>query len=201
MTDTAVADPFTAPPVPGIDQDAKPVPLGDAFELPPQLADTLGDDDVAPNIGDTADTPLCAKPGCTNHVTKPAKGPSPKYCDEHRGTRASRGTSTGGSRSGWAKAGQVETALNRYVEMIGVGVTFINAADGSSIVKHGPAVTHELVELGKTNLKLRRYLELVSAPGKYGPLTLAIAGMVLPILANHDLIPKLVVDLTGVGKE
>lgn len=183
--------------------DAKPVVVAptDAFQLPPDL--DLGAEDVAPNIpsvtvtGASTDAPFCGKDGCTNHVTKPAKGPYPKYCDDHRGTRNRTGTTTRSNNAGWANAAVVEQSLVRYMGLIGTGIGFIYPDDGTVIVKQGPDVAHELVELGKVDRRLRRYLDIIATPGKYGPLVMAVAGMVLPIMANHDLLPRFVINVTG----
>jgi len=66
----------------------------------------------------------------------------------------------------------------------------VNPTDGRIVADGGPAVVHELVELAKTDSALRKPLELLATPGKYGPLTLAVAGVILPIMANHGLLPQ-----------
>lgn len=138
----------------------------------------------------------CAEPGCANAVVKPERGRTSRYCPEHkRGGDKAPKIDTPRAAS-WPKAREIETALTRYVALIGSGVTFINAADGEAVILHGPAVVHEIVELGRNDKRIRRALELLSMPGKYGPLTLAIASLALPLLANHGLIPSLIVDLT-----
>jgi len=138
----------------------------------------------------------CQLEGCTNSVTKPARGRSPKFCDEHRNTKTS---STGKSRTTvWANANAVEKALSGYLNSLGVVVSFVNANDGMVIAKGADNVAHEITELGRADKKLRHKLELLAAPGKYGPLILAVMPIVIPIMANHGLIPQFVIgEVTG----
>lgn len=173
----------------------------EAFELPADFVP--GADDKAPDLSVGTNTEhLCGKPGCPNEVTKPAKGPYSKYCDEHRGTRAARGTGgnrTSYTRKSWGRAGDVEKSLTTYVQLLGGAVTFVDAKDGTAVTKYGPAVVHEIVELAREDMRIRKYLELLSTPGKYGPLVFALASMALPILANHGLVPQIIVNLTALG--
>lgn len=172
----------------------KEIPDSVSFTVPPEFdpAEDTPPNFTVPAINASA---LCAKDGCPNHVTKPVKGPSPKFCDEHRGTRATTRSIPRASSGSWKRAGEVEIALNKLIEYVGLGVTFVNPVDGSSITKGGPKLARELVILGTTDLKLRRYLELVASPGKYGGLAMAILAMVVPILANHGMLPQLVVNV------
>lgn len=169
-------------------------PVSNVFELPEQFQP--GNDIPPTAFGSSDKAPVrCQFDGCTNSVTKPAKGPTSKYCTEHKVNKGAS-SSTRVSGASWPRAGEVETALTRYAQLIGGGVTFINAVDGETVTKHGPAVSHELVELGRVDKRLRGWLETIAIPGKYGPLALAVAGMVLPIMANHGLIPAFVIGVS-----
>lgn len=178
-----------------------PLVMSKAFELTDDFDPSK---DSAPKASSTSadskPTPLCALDGCTNNVTKPVKGPSPKYCDEHRGAK-NKATTPRISAPGWPRANEIEKALTRYAVMLGGGISFINETDGAAISAGGPAVVHELIELAKTDRRIRRYLEIAATPGKYGPLVLAALGMVLPILANHGMVPQIIVNLTSGGEE
>jgi len=156
------------------------------------MTDTPPAREIDPNdFGFTSDdtAPLrCNEPGCTNELTYSGRGRKPTKCDEHKGSRS---TSTGTrSPRGWSGSAEVETVLVQYVNAIGTGVTFINPDDGRVIATGGPAIAHELVELAKSDMKLRKTLTSLTRPGKYGPLTLATMAVVLPIMANHGLLPQ-----------
>lgn len=90
----------------------------------------------------------------------------------------------------WARAAAVEKYLNEIVQLAGTALIFVNAEDSRIILEGGPRIVHELVELAKSEPALRRYLELSAAPGKYGPLTVAVAAVLIPIAVNHNLIPS-----------
>lgn len=151
--------------------------------------------DIPSDLRDTDSAPLrCNHPGCLNPVVRTGKGGRPpKSCDEHRGKRAS--TTPNGSKSSvsgksWARAGEIESILKEYVSYLGLGIQLVNPADGKIIADGGPNVVHELVELAKTDSRFRKPLEMLATPGKYGPLVLALMGVLIPLLANHGLMPQ-----------
>ena len=154
----------------------------------------LAESDIAPDLpdasGDTAPV-TCGELGCTNPIVKTGPGRPPKYCPEHK-TAKSRNTSSQSATTGksWSQAREVETLLTQYVVGVGTGVKFLNEFDGTVIVQSGPAVVHELVELAKSDKNLQKYLLWFATPGRYGPLLMALGGVALPIMMNHDLVPK-----------
>lgn len=157
----------------------------------------LGEADTAPE-GFGAVNPLCAKPKCFNEVTKPARGRMPKFCDEHKATRGTPSTTDGPpkkSAGSWAQANAVENALNQLFSYAGMGLQLAPdpklGKDGQILAQGGPAVSAALVELARSDKKLRGYLEMLAAPGKYGALTMAVAGIVIPVLVNHGVIKEL----------
>lgn len=168
--------------------------MTDAFKLRPVEAPPV-DSYMIPDPD--SDTPpkrpkLCAIEGCDNDAASTPTGRAGKYCVEHgsRDRKPSEGRARTSSRlPAWSKAGEVENALNLIFKFGGAAVVAVNAEDGKAISNGGPAISKALVDLGRTDKKIRRYLETLSAPGKYGPLTLAVAGVVVPILANHGMIP------------
>lgn len=138
---------------------------------------------------------VCASPGCTNGVPKPAggRGRPPKFCDEHKGGKNASQEKFASAKSplsgkSWPRAAEVETLLTQYVNGLGIALSFVHEKDGQVIVAGGPDVVHELVELAKDERQLRKYLEWLTTPGKYAPLTLAVAGVAIPLLSNHGLI-------------
>lgn len=156
----------------------------DVLDLP---AAAVPGNDKAPSV--------CAADGCTNGTPKPAgRGRPPKFCDEHKGGKnAPKQESFNSAKSGlsgksWPRAAEVETLLTQYVNGLGIALSFVHEKDGAVIVAGGPDVVHELVELAKDERQLRKYLEWLTTPGKYAPLTLAVAGVAIPLMSNHGLI-------------
>lgn len=162
----------------------------------------LGDLDTVPDFtvsgDDTASaTPLCAEPGCLNHVIKPARGRTPKYCPEHQSQRSSSTPKqTSGGR--WSKADSVRSSLNTLVNGAGLGLQAFPAlaADGQTLILTSPQIIDALIQLGREDKRVRLWLERLAAPGKYGPLVMASLPLLVGILANHNLLPQFVVDLT-----
>lgn len=161
------------------------VSAGVAFEIPESLSL-----DEPPTIPDNGDAVQCKKPGCDQPITKPARGRTPVYCDAHKDKAPRINNKSSLSGKSWPKATEIETLLTQYIEGLGVGLAFINPEDGAVITDKGPAVVHELVELAKDDVKLRKYLEWLATPGKYAPLTMACFSLVFPILQNHGIIGK-----------
>jgi hypothetical protein len=157
----------------------------------------LSETDIAPDFPASEDkAPLaCEYTGCTNAIIKPARGRVPKFCPDHKNNKGTNSRSATSGKS-WSEAREVESLLTNYVIGIGTGVKFLNETDGTIIVLSGPAVVHELVELAKSDKNLQKYLTWFATPGKYGPLLLALGGVVIPILANHDMIPKFSIPAT-----
>jgi hypothetical protein len=169
--------------------------LSVAFEVPddtpPSISDVSASKDVAPL--------RCQEPGCLAEIVKPARGRTPKFCDEHKGAKAS-GTKSSLTGKSWPKAKEVEALLNQYVAGLGMGVSFLNQEDGEIIVDKAPAVVHELVKLAADDKRLRTYLEFLATPGKYAPLSLACFSLILPILANHGIVDKFIAGLITEGR-
>ena len=155
----------------------------DLADVPPELA--AAHNDKAPLA--------CAEPGCGNGVVKPARGRTPKFCDDHKAGKSQQSNRSATSGKSWPRATEVENILLQGIAGVSVGLMLVPAfaEDGAVLDEKLPAVIHELVELAKTDRRLRKYLEYLATPGKYAPLTLACISVVIPIMANHNLIPNL----------
>ncbi len=139
----------------------------------------------------------CAEPGCNNDVALTPTGRRGKYCIEHKDahTHSTGGATDRPSRGKWAKAQEIETLLTNYVKWAGAGIQVLNAADGRVIATGGPQVVHEIIVLAKDDKRLQKWLERIAQPGKYGPLTIAVLGVAIPIMANHGLLPKFTINI------
>jgi hypothetical protein len=179
------------------------VSAGVAFEVPNiQIPDDTPPLIPAIEAGDKDSSPLrCQKPGCSNSVTKPARGRTPKFCDEHKGSTPGTGNKSGLSGKSWPRATEIETLLTNYVIGLAFTVGFANAEDGRIIAEKAPAVIHELVVLAIDDRNLRKYLEWLATPGKYAPLTMACFSLILPILQNHGVVDRVMESLLGTVKE
>lgn len=160
---------------------------------------SLSPDDVPPVTNNDSDdiAPLrCEVDGCNNTLTYAGRGRRPTRCEEHKRNKPSANPRQG---KGWAKGDEVERALTRVLKIFGAGVAWVNPKDGTIIAKGGPAVSRELVNLARAKKDLRPYLEWLAAPGVYGPLVMALATIVLPIMANHKLLPQLIIPMLDIS--
>lgn len=161
-----------------------------------EMSDTDFEKLAAQTEDDTAPL-MCAEPGCTNAIEKPARGRPAKFCPEHKPSRNVNATARAKSRGGWAKAVEVENALILLTQAAAAGLMFTALRpDGKTLEATGPQIVHELVELAKTDKKLQTLLERITAPGKYAPLIWAVIPLCMGIAANHNLLPQFVIDLT-----
>lgn len=160
--------------------------LPPGFDLADDVTDSLPTD-TAPHA--------CKEPGCSNGVVKPARGRMPSYCPEHKRTdsRARNTSKSRVSNKSWSRAAEIEELLNQMLGYTILPVFMFNQTDATILSQNGPKVLHELIELAKDDKNLQRVLETLATPGKYGPLTIAILGMVYPLAVNHKFIP----DFTG----
>lgn len=101
----------------------------------------------------------------------------------------------------WSKAVEVEKALNTYLNTIGAGVSFVNENDGVAILNGSETLASELVELARNDRTYRTYLEWFTKPGKYGGVLIASGAIVIPILANHNLLPQLKIPFGNTNTE
>ena len=85
----------------------------------------------------------------------------------------------------WKDASSVEKSLTGTLETLGLGVGFINVVDGKIIEEGAPALAKALVDLATVDARYRKMIQGASAPGKYGPLLMAIGAIALPIAKNH----------------
>lgn len=168
------------------------VPLSDAAW---DAAASAGDDAI-PDLPDegTGNGKFCEVCG------KALTGKQRRFCAEHsRNTTTGTGSKPRATRRGWKDAGRVESNLTDLVTTIAGGLLFLPDGsplqkDGDTLYKFGPKVAHELVVLADDDPRMRKILERLAAPGKYGPLVIALGGLALGLAANHGLLPKSVGD-------
>lgn len=126
---------------------------------------------------------VCGVPGCTDAVVKPARGPAPKYCPKHKRTGVRPNNKSAASGKSWPKATEIESHLVETLQT-SLKITTLFPVDpfyAEHTAEAAPKVIHELVELAKDDRKLQAWLTTLAAPGKYGPLSMAVFGLVGPM--------------------
>lgn len=173
--------------------------LDDAFatnivdELPPDLTAQSG----VP--ADLADSSLVYCEVCGKDDFKNARGLKLHMSRMH-GMGADK-TPSGQSK----KKSKATETLRQDVEMLlmamGIGVAALNEEDGATVIKGSPNLAKALANASEKNPKLRSFLEKLTTGAAYTELVIAVSAIVLPILANHNLLPaKLAVAMAGVAE-
>jgi len=118
-------------------------------------------------------------------IETPKRGPGRPKGYSPTKDKAPKGASPRGNT--WVNAKSIEVSLNETIMGIGLGVKLLNSFDGETIISGAPKLSSALVDLATNDPRYRKYLESASAPGKYGPLIMAVGGIALPIAMNHGL--------------
>lgn len=130
-------------------------------------------------------------------------GPSPLACDicgqdgfkNERGLKLHRGRMHGTSdkvpkpqrRS--RKSDELRQDLEAIFSVAAIGLSVYNEADGTIVANGSPKLAQALVNTSEKNPKLRAFLENMTTGFAYSELMVAVAAIVLPIMANHGLLP------------
>lgn len=80
--------------------------------------------------------------------------------------------------------------LTEIYTTLGMGLTFLNPADGILLIEHGENCAKSLNELAKTNSAVYSALDKLCTGGAMGAVMMAHAPIIMGIMANHDLMPN-----------
>lgn len=99
----------------------------------------------------------------------------------------------------------IEETIGQYVTLIGVGLGSLPnpkmQADGIIIVQQSDSFSHAWCELAKTDTRVYNALRKLCVGGAWGGVVIASASIVMPIAANHGLVPPVVGALFASGLE
>ena len=79
--------------------------------------------------------------------------------------------------------------LTEQIAAIGVAVAIVNPTDGAAVLAGAEPLASALEQLARENDGARRALERMLAASAWGAVLTAVAGIAIPILANHELLP------------
>lgn len=108
-----------------------------------------------------------------------------------------RGRPPGSTSKTTMSLSRIEDALNEQFTLIGTVVFAFNEYDGSCILEGSPRLSKALANLCEKNPKVKRNIERLLAGGSYGEVVLAAGLIVVPIMANHELMPPGIKALYG----
>jgi hypothetical protein len=110
---------------------------------------------------------------------------------------------TGGTASAKVKREleEIRIALGALFTIIGAALQFYNQVDGLIFVEKSPAVIDALIGIARTNDKVREVLLNFATVSGYGALASALIMMIIPIAANHNMLPKVVLFTAGLSDD
>lgn len=85
---------------------------------------------------------------------------------------------------------ELQNSLEVFFSSLGIAVTMANAADGAAVINGTPGLAKALANTAERNPKLRAMLENMTSGFAYSELVTASAVIIVPILANHNLLPE-----------
>jgi len=137
----------------------------------------------------------------------------PRLTDEEKAARAAERASTNASDKAPARGRgrgrppgrkdlpMIQESLEQFVTMAGLGLSAIPnprlQADGYIIVQQSENFAKAWCELARTDVRVYNALRKICVGGAWGGVIIATASIVVPIAANHDLIPPFVASVFG----
>lgn len=85
---------------------------------------------------------------------------------------------------------ELQQSLEVFFSSVGIAVTMANQQDGAAIINGTPGLASALANTAENNPKLRKMLENMTTGFAYSELIAASAVIIVPILANHNLLPE-----------
>lgn len=127
-----------------------------------------------------------------------AAPPAPKPRRAHRATTGAAKKAAAKKDDSKPKAGrptvnaQLRDSLDEMITSIGLGVSLANEADGVAIIEGGPKLADALAALAASNPRIAKALTRTTGAAGWGGVVIALSGILVPIAANHGLVPGLV---------
>jgi hypothetical protein len=117
---------------------------------------------------------------------------------EGGGSSSTKGSSKNKSSSG-KKSGKTPTKQSIFglISTIGTGVMLLNAYDGQRILENAESLADALHKAAKENPALRKALNAALQASTWGAVASAFAPIIVPILANHEMLPPETATLFG----
>jgi hypothetical protein len=153
-------------------------------EILPESVSIPTDDDDAPELA----CEVCGTP-----LVYAGRGRKPRYCEDHRnrsGTNTGpRIVTAGGASRASGKDARLRQDLTTMLGSVGMALMLVESYDGLVVMDRTPATVDALMEVAAQNPKFRKTLEQMVTVSVWSQVSLAVAGIALPIAAHHGIIP------------
>lgn len=145
--------------------------------------------------------------------TEKRKPGRPRLTDEEKAARAAERAAAkdsaparGRGRSrplGRKDLSMIQESLEQFVTVAGLGLSAIPnprlQADGLVIVQGSENFAKAWCELARTDVRVYNALRKICVGGAWGGVIIATAAIVVPIAANHEIVPPFVASIFGGG--
>jgi hypothetical protein len=118
------------------------------------------------------------------HLYK-GQGAKPRYCEDHRGRQSKPAAST----SRMSKDERLRQDLTTMLGTVGFALVMVEPYDGLVVIDRAPATVDALMAVAADNPKVRKVLEQMVSVSVWGQVSMAVAGLALPIAAHHGILP------------
>jgi hypothetical protein len=130
---------------------------------------------------------------CADHLDQKRREGQERRKAEGSTPRRPRRTSTDDADDRAPRARKPRSTLAPRLEsllgMVGIAVFAVNPIDGQAILTGAPELAAALDQLARENPAVKRVLEQLLATSAWGAVAMATAKILLPIAANHELLP------------
>lgn len=131
----------------------------------------------------------CSTCGSDFQKPKNKNGNYPKQCDDCKAMKVEAPTTSKPKRSANSTMGKLERNLTEQLAGMGAMIGMFETFDGLVIAHNAATVSSALCTAAEANPALKKALEGFLTGSAYGQIGFAMAGMMVPILANHDILP------------
>lgn len=94
--------------------------------------------------------------------------------------------------------GEIEDGIASFMSLLGMGVSMVDAYDGSCIIKGAQPLANSIAQMAAKDKKIHEQLTKALRAGSYAAVATAAIPIVVSIGANHGVFPPFMMMDTGV---
>lgn len=113
------------------------------------------------------------------------RGAKPKYCEDHKTNRPKAAASSGRM----TKDARLRQDLATMMGTLGFALMMVEAYDGLVVIDRTEATVDALMDVAEHEPKVKKILEQMVTVSVWGQVSMAVAGLALPIAAHHGVLP------------
>lgn len=153
-------------------------------EILPQAYNDLGEDDTpeADSSGRTCEV-------CGTALAYAGRGRPPRFCEDHKANKSAKPADRITPNTARNKDEKLASELASLLGLIGLGLYSVEQFDGTVLMSQAEPTAKALVIASQQNKQLRAMLEQLVMVSVWGAVASALAGIIVPILAHHRIIP------------